>query len=564
VLSLLLRAGVSEATLPTLAVLINAMLHLGSAVIVGAIAAELWRSRAAGLLAGALFAAYPVALYFVADVSDTTLGIFLMLSGLRAAQRVLAGPPGRIGVAIECGLLLGLAVLVRPQLVAVACMVLALAVLGAVRGWVATRSSIAGAAGLALPLLAMALINLHLGGVALVLPWQGAHALYASNGPEANGRHFAQTREIALTDQRANPARVEAELIYSEATGRRALDDLGAFNAYWTGRTLQHIGAQPLQWLALLGSKARYLFNDFEQYTNRGYDFHVQRMPWLRASPLSFGVLLVLAMFAVLAAPPAGTGRWILLGAGLGLVAILLLTLIGDRHRMPLLPLLAVAAGGLAVVRGAPSRRWMSAIAGAALVAILAWWPVPAGMRDESRTDDHLQMASALLNLGQSSEALMEVDQALALQPTRAWGHSLSCSAAYNRYLASLPARTPDPTLLADARDRCAVAGNPQARFTMAMLAHQACAPEQAAALLAGVLGGAEVELRHDACRMLEHLQRPDAARCSGLADTGGGPVSTILEGRMVGVDERDALRSVQLVAPPWCEAIERSPAALE
>src|SRR5205807_7081504 len=88
-LSLFLRAGISAASLPIVAGILGLLFHLGSTLCVYHLAKRLWSSSRAGLVAAALFGVNPVAVYFSAELLDTTFALFLFLAGLNTLHAAL-------------------------------------------------------------------------------------------------------------------------------------------------------------------------------------------------------------------------------------------------------------------------------------------------------------------------------------------------------------------------------------------------------------------------------------------------------------------------------------------
>ena len=415
-LALLLELGWPQAHLALGARLLNGLCHLANSWLCHRLACRLWSSPKAGLLAAGIVGLNPVLLHFAGDALDITLAITLMLGGLAFIWATNLPHPA------ASSLCLALAGLCRPQLLSL----LLVPLLAAGK----RRARFAGIWPAVLVLGAFGLVNHHLAGDFRVLPWQGAFNLWAANHAGSNGRYFAQTRSIDSHDEGANTARLESEILYREANPD-ASADYRAATRWWQARAAEAITADPLAWVRLMASKLRYLVNNEEQYNNKSFSFHKARSPWLASNPLCWALVFT----AGLAGFTLGLRdrRLQVLGLALAMLAAgTLLFYVSDRFRAPLVPLLAVAAGGLGQLRPGSLRRVVMA-ASFALVASL--WPVDYPPR-ETWVQDHLLVARSANALQQHALALGEADAALALAPGLASARSTRCVVAFNAWLA--------------------------------------------------------------------------------------------------------------------------------
>jgi hypothetical protein len=424
--------GVPAAALPDLARLINLLAHIGSTLLVFELARALWSRTAAGLLAGLLYALYPVHAHFAGDPLDISLAIFLSLAATWFAWR--AGQPGEPRrSAAFAGILIALAVLTRPN------MLVCLPVLLLWLRWRAgLRPCLLLAVGSATVLLLMGAINRIHGGEFRILPWQGAHALWDGNGPEANGLYYRHSRMLPDMVPGTNPARAEAEAVYCAHSDCSAGLDRADFARFWRERTLAYIYGHPGEWLALMARKAWYAMNDYEQYNNKTYWLHKERSPWLRRNPLGFGLVLALAAGALLL-PVRSEGRWLFLGLLGAYAAGLLLYFVSDRFRLPLVAWLIPLAGGWAVLLSWWRTQWaaghwqrpLRVLGLTAVTATLTFWPVPQALREGTIGEDYALLASAALAARDASEAEAWASRLLQYDPGRPLGHALLCSARF-------------------------------------------------------------------------------------------------------------------------------------
>ncbi len=480
VLALMLELGLPQADLAFAARMLNGALHLASTALVWSAARGLWASERGALLAASLFGLNPMVLHFAADPLDITLAMTLMLGAVVAALR--AGRAATPAALATASLLFAVAALTRPQLMAMLCGWWLLL------GWRSVaerRADMRHVLAALLPALlacaAMAAVNLSLGGEARVLPWQGAFNLWAANHAGANGRYFEQSRRLVSYDDATNPARLEAERLYREARPGAPAGPAET-SRYWRGRALAAIGADPAAWLRRVAAKAWYLLNNFEQYNNKTYVVHKARSPWLAPNPLCWSLLLTLGVLGA-TLRRGGAGTRLLAALVLSYVAALLLTYVSARFRLPLVPLLAILAGGV----GAPWRA--RAIAAAALAGAASLLPLPAADTTRTFVQDDLLLSRAALLAGDSAAAEAHAREALARAPGDEAARELLCVARFNHWLRGKQ----ENTALAGVVQACerAAATSPVARRALA-LAHWRRGETGAAAALLEALAAAD------------------------------------------------------------------------
>lgn len=417
--------------------------HWLNALLCGLMARRLWQNTAAAWLAGLIYAVYPVSLYFSVQILDITFALTLFLLGVYGLLRLRERPSWWL--AALAGGAAGLAVLARPNFLPAVLLFPALAVWLTYchgRKW---RPALMGGLALLAPLLGFfALqggINHALSGEFRVLPWQGSYNLYAANREGANGKYFVQQLAFDEVARGMNPTRMESEYLYRQQAGPEATTSVAAMNAHWRAKLIESISEDPLRWLGLMGRKAAYLVNDWEQYNNLSYAYQKDRFPLLRWNPLGWGILLLGAAAALMLG-------WRRLGrqeaSAVALVALayaagLLLFFVSARFRLPLAPFLCVGCGGLALL--VRERGWWRrpgagfAIGLLALLATLSygdWWQA----RDrDTFIQDEVLLADAALRSGADAKALKYADKALARDPARQDVRRLQVSARFNLWL---------------------------------------------------------------------------------------------------------------------------------
>lgn len=424
------------------AMALGMLCHGLNAFLVGCIARRLWANSRAAWLAGLLYGAYPVAIWFAVQALDITLGTSFFLGALAVCLRDkgdrVAG--GACLWLIGAGMLGGLAVATRPNfLPAVLCLPLFAALS---RGRILEfRTMVAVGGGLALIVVAQGWVNHALSGEFRVLPWQGTYNLYAANHETANGKFYKQRVSFDAVPEGMNSTRMESEYLYREAVGADAPMEVDAMGRYWRTKLMESIFEDPLRWVGLMGRKVVYLFNDWEQYNNLTYAYHKERFPLLKWNPLGWGLLLLGAAAALV----LGWGRLSKAqAAAVGLCVLayaagVLLFCVSARFRLPLAPLLCVFCGGLAglsweFVRRHRSRCLVAAglLVGLAVLSYGDWFDA---RNRETFIQDEILLANAALQSGDDATALEFASKALARDGSRQDARRLQVSALFNLWL---------------------------------------------------------------------------------------------------------------------------------
>jgi hypothetical protein len=277
-----------------------------------------------------------------------------------------------------------------------------------------TASFVCAALPLALGFGVFALANHGVSGEWRLGPWQGAYNLYAGNGPQANGRYYAQIVDTGSeTPPHENPAKTESILLYERLSGRKPPHTVSEMNSFWLRQTLDRVKAEPLRWLHLMTLKAYALLNNHEQYDNLSYSLHKEHSPWLRYNPLGWGFLFILALLAFSFRRPPGIGPLLLLCTAYA--AGILLFYPTSRFRLPLVPLIAALAVQLPL--SSLKLRLKSVLLVAVLGLALCFSQFGQVAKDPAPLQDHRILAYAALRAGQKQELQYWLTQGLLLSP---------------------------------------------------------------------------------------------------------------------------------------------------
>lgn len=362
-------------------------------------------ARAAGLA----LAAYPLAIWFDAELLIPVLLVALVLLGLLLFYRSLDTDrhwwlPG---------LALGAAAIARPNVLA------AVAVLLGWLGWRYRRGAWkrAGllAAGVAVCILPVTVRNWAVSRTFVPIAWQAGTNFYIGNNPDADGVTAVLPGTRAGWWTGYNDVRRLAEL----AAGRPLKG--AEIDRYWLGRGLDFVVRDPGRAAGLLARKTWLLLAGVEPGNNRDIYFFARRT-WL-------GVLLFRTGFLKfpfgLVLPLAVAGAWLLRRrrgrlapvylflASYGLSFVLFF--VNARFRMPMVPLflLLACAGAAGLVRARGRERW-TAIGLAAATFLLFNLNLFGAGRAADPAQNHLAVATGLHETGRDREALVELQRALA------------------------------------------------------------------------------------------------------------------------------------------------------
>ncbi|MGK0239145.1 MAG: hypothetical protein ACI92G_002620 [Candidatus Pelagisphaera sp.] len=422
--------------------------HIVNTILAVRLCRKLWNNRIGELITGGLVGFNPVLLHFAFDPLDITLSISLFLGAVNLVTPASSEDSDRPTNAIRflaSGLALALAALARPHFFGVlmpACLVAA--------GFIALRPTYRKPASTFLlaaiiPLLAFGAIQKARSGSFAILPTQGGYNLWASNRPGANGLYLKQTLNFHYIGEHKNPTRLESEELYRRETGAEGTSQ--ERSAYWKSKAVEHIFANPIDWTKLMSFKVYAWLNNNEQYNNKTYSFHKALSPWIRYNPIGWGLLLFLAAvsFTIL----LRNNRTLLL-SGLGLFACYsgaaLLYMASARFRLPMVPLLAIMAGGIPIV----TTQWRSikntqqSLTGIVLaaIALLAFSQFGTIASKDTIQQDTMLLADTASRAGRDLQAYNWADQTLDLNDSRQDARRLRLLSYYNLVSIGLEAPT--------------------------------------------------------------------------------------------------------------------------
>jgi len=347
-----------------------------------------WRrfGQVAGWSAGLILAAYGPLIFFSTDLNPVPFALLLLTAAVALLDVALSPDPGLEGAPKSrraapngpapgrlhrpewatwlgwagAGLLFGVATGLRPNLLLAGVLALALPWLGRSGGPRLPRA-LALLAGLAVGIAPVTAVNFAASGRFVPLTTSAGHNLYIGHNPLAEAQYTL-------------PAALDGDIFESmkglaEEVEGRALDDTEV-SAWYTERAIEHVVADPVREVELLGRRALLLVNDVEATTYANVDYQRWYSSVLRWAP-SFVLLVTLALpGALLAWRRELAHLWIPLAAG---AAAVLLFFYIARLRILAVPTLGIFAGAAVgrAVALAREREWRPLLA-AALVGVVA------------------------------------------------------------------------------------------------------------------------------------------------------------------------------------------------
>ncbi|MCC5840100.1 MAG: hypothetical protein JJT96_08250 [Opitutales bacterium] len=444
ILAIFLWVGLPLDLLPFAALFLGLALHFAATGLVARLAGNFWKDERAEKVALLLYGLNPVLLHYAFQPLDITLAIVLFLLGAQAL--FLPGDRSVWRCYGLAGLWWGLAVLARPHFLPLVLTAPLIATFARHRpGW----PVLATWAGAAPPILLFGLANLIISGDFRLLPWQGAYNLYAANREGTTGKFLSQRVFLSEIQPWENPARLESEILFAEATGREPPFGINEMNAHWRTLFRQRMSEDTAGFVALQLRKIYFLFNDFEQYNNMTASFHIANSPVLRWNPIRWGGLFALAVsaFAVfhLRKREGPWLAWTLIAAVYA--GALLIYFVSARFRLPLQGILVLFASGWATVwwKSVPRKHvWIpgAALVGALCLSFSAFFDARSR---ETYVQDRLLLANAAAEAALDAEALRWVGPVIDAAPQRPDARRVAMLSAFNLHLLEHPAAAAYP-----------------------------------------------------------------------------------------------------------------------
>ncbi len=318
--------------------------HFISTLLVFLCTKNLWKNDYAAIASTLIYGLYPPAVFFAAEPLDTTISMTFMVGALYTYLKAIDSEEKKHY--IFSGILLGIGGLMRSNLLPFGIIYIAYPVYNKNK----YKNSLLSVFAVAFIMLLGGLACYNHSGQFKLLPWQGASNIYSANNIHANGKYYRQTVQLPDRAIGTNPARLEAELIYSKETGNKPPFNINEFNKFWLNKTISEIASNPGNWIKLIAKKIYYLFNNFEQYNNKTFSFHKSITPALQYNPICFGILILLLFISFANLKLENKDR---IKFNITIISVFFLSLgiiafyVSSRFRLPITPLLVILGSGI-------------------------------------------------------------------------------------------------------------------------------------------------------------------------------------------------------------------------
>lgn len=293
-----------------------------------------------GLVAGCIAALYWPLIYFDAEL--LTVGVEVLLNVALLWALLAAGRRGSMGLFLLGGVLWGLAAIARPNVLALA---------PAIWLWCGLKSPprrrlvapLLATLGLAVVVAPVTIRNYVVGKEAILIASTGGINFFIGNNPASSGYLAATPGARPIWDEWL----VDIHRIPETELGRTLSD--GQVSSYWAGRAWNWIRSDPTGWLRLMITKLRLFWSPMELPNNQSIGFLVRLAPISAIFWIGFPLVACLAIPGLIVARP----RWPTWFLPLSFVLIYMCTVVAffcpARFRMPVVPILIIAAAACAV-----------------------------------------------------------------------------------------------------------------------------------------------------------------------------------------------------------------------
>lgn len=369
-----------------------------------------------GAIAGLGLALYPTAIFLDGLLEKSALVTFFTI----ALIALLSLSPTRMS-ALRCfatGSTLALLTLTRENALILSVPVVLWIFFGPFRPRLPARFRRAAffIAGGLLVLVPVGLRNLALGGEFVLTTSQFGSNLYIGNHAGAKGVYEALVAgHGSVADEREDAIRLA-----EQATTRKLTPS--EVSRFWTGRALEYIWSQPVDWFKLMARKLALAFNAAEMSDTESQDVYAEWSWLLRfLGPFDFGVVFGLAAAGVVLTSACWRRWWFLYAFGGTYALSVALFYVFARYRFPLVPVLMIlAAGGLVAAVDSVSSRRTRRLTAAIVVGAggLLFAQLPLDNPLVSRATHYAGIASALAKEpGRTDDAMRFYRRALEADP---------------------------------------------------------------------------------------------------------------------------------------------------
>ncbi|MCB9850846.1 MAG: tetratricopeptide repeat protein [Phycisphaerales bacterium] len=387
-----------------------------------------WFSSRIGLLWSAGMATCWAFVYFEGELHATTLTTIALLASVYLLGRWRDRP--RLLSAAGVGVLLGIAALLRPNVLPVAAVVCVWMVLTLRKGDNRKRAWLSAAVASAVTLATIApatIRNYRVSGEFVPISANGGVNLYIGNNPDSGGHAAGQVpgfgRFHTPYDYPAIVASVERH------TGKPM--SYREVSAFFNGLAFKYMRTQPGDWLRLMAKKTLMFWGPVEVPNNWEIQLEHDNSPVLSHLPGGFASVLALALVGLVAeltrtrrVSDTNLDRRALVRLAIAIVVVIFAAIVpffvAGRYRVPLIPyLLLFAAIAIdTIITAFAARKWQTA-ALTTLLCVLVYLPCRVQFAGPPPSPGrwHMDRGLAYARLEEFDKALAEYAQAIAYSP---------------------------------------------------------------------------------------------------------------------------------------------------
>lgn len=348
--------------------LVQAVMGAASTAFIIVITRRLFRSSAAGIIAGAAAALYLPFIFYEGVLVPATVILFLNLLSV-----LLLVPESRnpgIARILVAGIALGLSVVAKPAAILLfpfAVLHLFLGVRDRRREWdprgmrdrrgernfsgggvgknrnLFIKRAAVFAAGVVLVIIPQTVRNYRITGDFIPLTSGGGINFYIGNNTKANGFYavpFYKGKPIGGTPQE----QMERMHEFAAEEAGRPLSHAGV-SRFWLGKGIEYIKTHPGEWAALTWRKFIFFWNRYERANVENMNFH-RRFGGIIGLPLlTFGIIAPLGLLGIFITSNRWRDLWLLYGGIIVYLVIALAFYVLARYRLPVVPFLVPFAG---------------------------------------------------------------------------------------------------------------------------------------------------------------------------------------------------------------------------
>ena len=361
--------------------------------------------------AAAIQACLPIAIYFESELLLDPL--FMLLTQVAVWRALVWLDTQRERDLFLTGLTFGLAAICRPIVLAPALVVLMYTLAGKRAGRKRFTRTVLFLTGLSVCVAPIFIRNLMIANDPVLIASQDGINLFIGNNEQADGLSAAMPEPLGY-----NWGIIQITHIAESDIGQKLKP--GEVSAYWRGKAFDWIRGNPGDFITLLGRKMLYQLGDFEVSNDRSLQVHFSSFGLLGHNPLSFGLLIPLAVLGAITLWRRHSGVRMIVFIVAVYAATVALFFFNSRFRLPVMPYYCLlAAAGLAWFW----QQWrgqlvLATVAMAAMVGLgwLSFHP-PISYPDTWSVQSLVSRGLMLYSRGEFAAAVVPLRQAVELLP---------------------------------------------------------------------------------------------------------------------------------------------------